>query len=176
MWRNNNSWCDRFAHFSKTAEKQEKMRHRFEDSCNMNILNWKLYQKINSIRTWSSRKVKFLSEITSFLPHFISISKSFMYLFFVVQVVLVLTLQITLSEKIWCKKRRLHQLTSEYDRVKQKLQYQLSPIDFMHVLWLFLVERDTQEWQNKWYKTAEVDSYHSCSKHYWKCFTWFSRK
>ena len=44
------------------------MRHRFEDSCNMNILNWKLYRKINSIRTWSSRKVEFLSEITSFLP------------------------------------------------------------------------------------------------------------
>ena len=39
------------------------MRHRFEDSCNMNILNWKLYRKINTIRTWSSRKVEFLSEI-----------------------------------------------------------------------------------------------------------------
>ena len=44
------------------------MRHRFEDSCNMNILNWKLYQKINSMRTCSSRKVEFVSEITSFLP------------------------------------------------------------------------------------------------------------
>ena len=55
-------------------------------------------------------------------------------LFFVVQVVLVLTLQATLSEKIRCKKRRLRQLTFEYDRIKQKLQYQLSPIDFMHVL------------------------------------------
>ena len=40
------------------------MRNRFEDSCNMNILNWKLYWKINSIMTWSSRKI----EITSFLP------------------------------------------------------------------------------------------------------------
>ena len=44
------------------------MRHRFEDSCNMNILSRKLYQKINSIRTWSSRKEEFLSEIKSFLP------------------------------------------------------------------------------------------------------------
>ena len=41
------------------------MRHRFEDSCNMDILNWKLYQKMNTIRTWSSRKEEFLSEITS---------------------------------------------------------------------------------------------------------------
>ena len=44
------------------------MRHRFEVSCNKNILKWKLYRKINSIRTWSARKVEFLSEITSFLP------------------------------------------------------------------------------------------------------------
>ena len=43
------------------------MRHRFEDSCHMNALNWKLYQKIKFIRTRSSRKVEFLSEITSFL-------------------------------------------------------------------------------------------------------------
>ena len=33
----------------------------------MNKLNWKLYRKINSIRAWSSCKVEFLSEITSFL-------------------------------------------------------------------------------------------------------------
>ena len=44
------------------------MRHRFEDSCNINILNWKLYRKINFIRSWSSRKVQFLSETSSFLP------------------------------------------------------------------------------------------------------------
>ena len=44
------------------------MRQRFEGSCNMNILNWKLYRKIDFIRTWSSQKVEFLSEITSFLP------------------------------------------------------------------------------------------------------------
>ena len=43
------------------------MRHRFEDSCNMSILSWKLYRKINSSRTWSSRKEEFLSEITSLL-------------------------------------------------------------------------------------------------------------
>ena len=43
------------------------MRQLFEDSCNMNILKWKLYQKINSIMTWSSRKVEFLWDITSFL-------------------------------------------------------------------------------------------------------------
>ena len=46
MWLNNNSWRDRFAHFSKTA----KMRHHFEDSYNMNILSWKLYRNINFIR------------------------------------------------------------------------------------------------------------------------------
>ena len=51
MWLNNNSWPDIFAHLSKIAKKQEKMRHHFEASCNTNILNWKLYQKINSIRT-----------------------------------------------------------------------------------------------------------------------------
>ena len=44
------------------------MRHRFEDSCSMNVLNWNLYQEINSIRTWSLWRVDFLSEITSFLP------------------------------------------------------------------------------------------------------------
>ena len=44
------------------------MRHPFEDSCNMNILNWKLYWKINSIRTWSSQKVEFVTGIMSFLP------------------------------------------------------------------------------------------------------------
>ena len=44
------------------------MRHRFEDSCNMNILSRKLYPKINSIRTWSSEKVEFVSEIRPFLP------------------------------------------------------------------------------------------------------------
>ena len=44
------------------------MRHPFEDSCDINILNWKLYRKINSRRTWSSRKIEFLSEIASFLP------------------------------------------------------------------------------------------------------------
>ena len=44
------------------------MRHRFADSCNMNMLNWKLYRKVNSVRIWSLRKVEFLSEITSFLP------------------------------------------------------------------------------------------------------------
>ena len=44
------------------------MRHRFEKLCNMNVLNQKLSQKCNSIRTLSSQKVEFLSEITSFLP------------------------------------------------------------------------------------------------------------
>ena len=42
------------------------MGHFFEDSCNMNILG-KLYRKMNSLRTWCSRKVEFLCEITSFL-------------------------------------------------------------------------------------------------------------
>ena len=32
-----NSWREIIADFSKTAEKQEKMRHPFEDSFNMNI-------------------------------------------------------------------------------------------------------------------------------------------
>ena len=44
------------------------MRHRFEGSFNMNVLSWKLYQKINSIRTWRSQKEELLSEITLFLP------------------------------------------------------------------------------------------------------------
>ena len=45
-----------------------RVRHRFEDSWNMNVLNWKLYRKINSMRTWSSWKVEYLNEITLFLP------------------------------------------------------------------------------------------------------------
>ena len=31
---------------------------------------------------------------------------------------------------------------SEYDRIKQELQHQLSPIDFMHVSSLFLASND----------------------------------
>ena len=45
------------------------MRHCFEGSCNNNILSLKLYRKINSIRTWISRKEEFLSGFfKSFLP------------------------------------------------------------------------------------------------------------
>ena len=44
------------------------MRLYFEDSLNVNILNWKMNEEINSIRTWSSRKAEFLSKITSFFP------------------------------------------------------------------------------------------------------------
>ena len=44
------------------------MRHSFEDSLNMNIPNWKIHGKINSIMTWSSWKVEFLSRIKSFMP------------------------------------------------------------------------------------------------------------
>ena len=44
------------------------MRQCFEDSLNMNILKWKINQKINYIRTWNSQKAEFLSQITSFLP------------------------------------------------------------------------------------------------------------
>ena len=47
-----------------------------------------------------------------------------------------------LSEEIRCKKGRLRQLL-EYYRIKQELQYQLSPIDFMHVSPSFLVSNDT---------------------------------
>ena len=47
--------------------------------------------------------------------------------------------QLLLNEEIRCKKRRLRQLMFEYDRIKQELQYQPSPIDFMHVSSLFLV-------------------------------------
>ena len=36
----------------------------------------------------------------------------------------------------------LHQLMFEYDRIKQELQYQLSPIDFMHVSSLLLLPND----------------------------------
>ena len=44
------------------------MRHRFEDSSNMNLVNQKFSQKINSIRTWSSQKEEILCEIMSFVP------------------------------------------------------------------------------------------------------------
>ena len=44
------------------------MRHRFEDSLNMNILNQKINLKINSKMTWSLPKAEFLSKIASFLP------------------------------------------------------------------------------------------------------------
>ena len=41
--------------------------------------------------------------------------------------------QLLFNEEIRCKKRRLHRLMFEYDCIKQELQYQLSPIDFMHM-------------------------------------------
>ena len=44
------------------------MRQRFEDSFKMNTTNWKINRKINSIRTYSSRKAEFLSKFASFLP------------------------------------------------------------------------------------------------------------
>ena len=50
--------------------------------------------------------------------------------------------QLLLKEEIPCKKRPLRQLMFEYDRIKQKLQYHMSPIDFMHVSSLFLVSID----------------------------------
>ena len=45
--------------------------------------------------------------------------------------------QLLLSEEIRCKERGLRQLMFEYDRIKHELQYQLSPIDFMHESSLF---------------------------------------
>ena len=36
----------------------------------------------------------------------------------------------------------MHQLLFEYDRIKQELQHQLSPIDFIHVPSFFLVSND----------------------------------
>ena len=50
--------------------------------------------------------------------------------------------QLLLNEEIRCKKRRLRELIFEYDRIKQELQNQLPPIDFMHVSSLFLVSND----------------------------------
>ena len=50
--------------------------------------------------------------------------------------------QSLLNEEIRCKKRLLHQLMFEDDRIKQELKYQLSPIDFMHASSLFLVSND----------------------------------
>ena len=81
---NDNSWCEIFADFSKTAEKNEKMKHCFEDSINMNILNGKLYRKNNSIM-----KAEVLSKITSFLPlkfeyvNFIFLISSISFTFYV---------------------------------------------------------------------------------------------
>ena len=91
----------------------------------MNILNLKVYQKINSIRPWSLQNIEFLREITSFL--LLKVAAAIIYfqskdtylpfmilqnivfnffaknrkevVFFVVHVVLVLTLQATLSSK-----------------------------------------------------------------------------
>ena len=68
VWMNDNSWRVIFADFSKTAEKNEKTRHHFKGSFNINILNWKVNRKINSVRTWSSRKAEYLNKITLFLP------------------------------------------------------------------------------------------------------------
>ena len=82
-----------------------------------------MYREINSIKTWSSRKVEFLSEIVSFLPlkfehknfqfkefyvpymtlHSIGFkffTKIMSVVLFVVKVVLVLTLQATLILRI----------------------------------------------------------------------------
>ena len=50
--------------------------------------------------------------------------------------------QSLLNEEIRCRKRLLHQLMFEDDRIKQELKYQLSPINFMHVSSLFLVSND----------------------------------
>ena len=61
MWLNDNSCCEIFTNFSKTTAKWEKMRHCFEDSFNMIILNWKVNRKIDSLRTWSSLKAEFLN-------------------------------------------------------------------------------------------------------------------
>ena len=47
-----------------------------------------------------------------------------------------------LSKEIRCKKRGLRQLMFKYYRITRELQYQLSPIDFMHVSSLFLVSND----------------------------------
>ena len=68
LWLNDNSWCEIFVDFSKTAKKQEKMRHRFQDSFDVNILNRKMNRKINSIRAWGFGKAEFQGKITSFLP------------------------------------------------------------------------------------------------------------
>ena len=46
MWLNDNSWREIIADFWKAAEKKENMRHHFEDSLNINILNLKIKPKI----------------------------------------------------------------------------------------------------------------------------------
>ena len=50
--------------------------------------------------------------------------------------------QLLLSEGIQCRKKRLRQLITEYDLSKQEPQYQLPPIDYMHVWSLFPVSND----------------------------------
>ena len=47
-----------------------------------------------------------------------------------------------ISKRYRDKALRLRQLMFEHDGIKQELQYQLSPIDFMHVSSLFLVSND----------------------------------
>ena len=67
--------------------------------------------------------------------------------------------QLLLNEEIRYKKRRLRQLMFEYGRIKQELQYQLSPIDFMHVSSLLLVSNDKAIHQND--KKVMVENYRS---------------
>ena len=74
------------------------MIHRFENSCHMNILTWKLYQKISSLKDLELAKgrifkwdyVIFSAKIWT-RKSFISSSKSFIYLLWPFRV-LVLTL------------------------------------------------------------------------------------
>ena len=61
IWLNDNSWCEIFADFSKPQ------RNRKEWDTVLKKLNWKIKRKINYIRSCSSRKAEFLSEIASFL-------------------------------------------------------------------------------------------------------------
>ena len=64
------------------------MRHRFEDSFNMNILNWKINQKNNTVRTWSSQRAEFKQSYITFAAKiwirklYISNSKYFIYLLY----------------------------------------------------------------------------------------------
>ena len=68
MWLNNNSWCDRFD--LPISQKPQRSWKKWDTFMKILVIwiYWTENCTENLIRSWSSHKVEFLSEITSFLP------------------------------------------------------------------------------------------------------------